>query len=316
MTQSIQVLRIKWLGQLTSAILFTLLISASAIQAQAPLAFSSLPAFSFTASHDLPALPDCADERFQDDLEAAIASNPLWKKLASEKKLAIGLVDLRDMKDIRFAEINGDQMMYAASLPKIAILLTAMDALESGELKDTPEVRKDMHLMISKSDNQASTRMIDRLGYKKIEAVLTSNRYKLYDKENGGGLWVGKRYAASGNKNPDPLKGLSHAATALQISRFYYLMLQGKLVCRERSEEMMEFMVDPQLHHKFVNTLNKIAPEAKLFRKSGSWRTFHSDSIMVLGPDRQYILTALVNDSNGESIMRALVYQVEKVLKG
>lgn len=316
MTKPNQAFRTKGVIQLVPSLFFALFFSASQILAQGPLAFASIPAFSYTADYDLPPLLNCADEQFQDDLEAVILKNPIWKKLASENKLAVGLVDLSDMRDIRFAEINGDQMMYAASLPKIAVLLTAMDALESGELKDTPEVRKDMRLMISKSDNHASTRMIDRLGYDKIEAVLTSDRYKLYDKEKGGGLWVGKRYAASGNKNPDPLKGLSHAATASQISRFYYLMLQGKLVCRERSQEMMECMVDPQLHHKFVNTLNKIAPEAKLFRKSGSWRTFHSDSIMVWGPDRQYILTALVNDSNGEKIMRELVYQVEKVLKG
>ncbi|MBT8218383.1 MAG: class A beta-lactamase-related serine hydrolase [Bacteroidia bacterium] len=299
-----------------TSILLALLATTSNIQAQGPLAYTGIPAFSYTANYDLPPLQNCADEQFQNELEVAIANNRTWKKLAADKKLAIGLVDLSDMSNIRFAEINGNQMMYAASLPKIAILLTAMDALESGELKDTPEVRKDMRLMISKSNNQASTRMIDRLGYEKIEEVLTSSRYKLYDKAKGGGLWVGKRYAASGKKNPDPLKGLSHAATALQISRFYYLMLQGELVCRERSQEMMECMVDPQLHHKFVNTLNKIAPDAKLFRKSGSWSTFHSDSIMVWGPDRQYILTALVNDSNGERIMRDLVYQIEKVLKG
>ena len=54
--------------------------------------------------------------------------------------------------------------------------------------------------MISKSNNQASTRMIDRLGYDKISSVLTSDRYKLYDQNNGGGLWVGKRYAAAGER--------------------------------------------------------------------------------------------------------------------
>ena len=62
-------------------------------------------------------------------------------------------------------------------MPKIAILLSAMDAIEKGELKETAEVKKDMWLMISKSNNQASTRMIDRLGYDKISSVLTSDRY-------------------------------------------------------------------------------------------------------------------------------------------
>ena len=73
-----------------------------------------------------------------------------------------------------------------------------MDALEKGELKETPEVKNDMKLMISKSSNQAATRMIDRLGFDKIESVLTDEQYQLYyeDEEHGGGLWVGKRYAS------------------------------------------------------------------------------------------------------------------------
>ena len=76
-------------------------------------------------------------------------------------------------------------------------------------------------------------------------------------------------------------------------------------------------MENPALHHKFVNTLDQIAPNARLFRKSGSWRTYHSDSILVWGenPDRRYILVALIDDANGEQIIRSLVKPVEKALK-
>jgi len=80
---------------------------------------------------------------------------------------------------------------------------------------------------------------------------------------------------------------------------------------------MLDIMEDPELHHKFVNTLDKIAPNARLFRKSGSWRTYHSDSILVWGEDsnRRYILVALIDDANGEQIIRDLVKPIEKVLK-
>jgi beta-lactamase class A len=200
-------------------------------------------------------------------------------------------------------------------LPKIAILLAAMDAFEKGELAETEEILSDIRLMISKSNNQASTRMIDRLGYEKIESVLTDPQYELFDEEYGGGLWVGKRYASAGERHPDPLKGLSHAATAEQVARFYYLLAQGKLVSYERSQQMLAIMQDPALHHKFVNTLDQVAPRAKLFRKSGSWKTFHSDSILVWGSGwRHYILVALVDDAQGEQIMRDLVREVETVL--
>ena len=80
---------------------------------------------------------------------------------------------------------------------------------------------------------------------------------------------------------------------------------------------MLDIMEDPELHHKFVNTLDQIAPAARLFRKSGSWRTYHSDSILVWGKNsnRRYILVALIDDANGEQIIRDLVKPIEKVLK-
>tara|TARA_R110000796_G_scaffold35017_3_gene90073 strand:+ start:33905 stop:34822 length:918 start_codon:yes stop_codon:yes gene_type:complete len=278
------------------------------------------------AQNDLPirildsevqALPSLLNKSLQTSLERELKSNPQWKKLIQEKKMAVGVVDLSDPNFTRFARINGNYMMYAASLPKIAILLAAMDAIDKGELKETQEIKDDMRLMISKSNNQASTRMIDRVGYKKIEDVMTDPKYEFYDEHKGGGLWVGKRYGSGGDTNREPLKNLSHAATVTQVCRYYYLLANGKLVNEKRSKQMLNIMENPDLHHKFVNTLDQIAPEARLFRKSGSWRTFHSDSILVWGddPDRRYILVALIDNENGEQIIRDLVKPVEKVLK-
>lgn len=252
----------------------------------------------------------------QHDLEKELMAHPKWNQLIAQKKMAVGIVDLRDPDEVRFARVNGNHMMYAASLPKIAILLSAMDAIDKGELKETSEVRKDMRLMISKSNNAASTRMIDRVGYGKIEAVMTDPKYGFYDENKGGGLWVGKRYGGGGDTHREPLKNLSHAATVTQVCRYYYLLAFGQLVNERRSKQILAIMEDPELHHKFVNTLDQIAPNARLFRKSGSWKTFHSDSILVWGenPNRRYILVALIDDPNGEQIIRDLVKPVEKVL--
>jgi beta-lactamase class A len=253
----------------------------------------------------------------QSNLEKELNMNSSWKSLIQQNKMAVGLVDLSNPKLTKYASINGNHMMYAASLPKISILLAAMDAIENGELIETPEITNDMKLMISKSDNQASTRMIDRLGYEKIESVMTNEKYALYDEEEGGGLWVGKRYGGGGDTNREPLLNLSHAATADQVCRYYYMLANGKLVNPDRSKQMLDILENPALHHKFVNTLDQIAPDARLFRKSGSWKSFHSDSILVWGKDqkRRYILVALVDNENGEQIIRSLVKPIEKVLK-
>ena len=79
--------------------------------------------------------------------------------------------------------------------------------------------------------------------------------------------------------------------------------------------EIFKIMKDPDLHHKFVNTLDQIAPAADVYRKSGSWKNYHSDSALVWGPDRKYVIVALVDDANGEQIIRNLVKPLDRVLK-
>lgn len=255
------------------------------------------------------------DKELDKALRTAVMKRPSWKSLIKNKRMAIGLMDLSDPVNPVYASINGNHMMYAASLPKIAVLLTAMVAIEEGILEDTEEVRNDLWLMISKSNNAATTRTIDRVGFAKIAEVMQDPAYQLYDKEKSGGLWVGKRYAAGGKRNPDPLKGLSHAATVNSVLKFYKKLAYGELVSPERSLEMLNIMMDPSLHHKFVNTLDRVNPNAKVFRKSGSWKVYHSDSAIVWGEDnRKYILVALIEDPKGGQICRELVDIAEKIM--
>jgi beta-lactamase class A len=277
--------------------------------------YSQLPIKSTNAQ--LKPLTSVVDRSLQLDIEKELQKNPHWKALIKQKKMAVGIVDLRNVNQPKFARINGNHMMYAASLPKIAVLLAAMDAIEKGELEETDEVKADMRLMISKSNNAASTRMIDRVGYEKLEAVMTDPKYGFYDEEKGGGLWVGKRYGGGGDTNREPLKNLSHAASVTQVCRYYYMLANGELVSRKRSEQMLEIMENPDLHHKFISVLDKIAPNASVYRKSGSWKTYHSDSVLVWGkdPNRRYILVALIDDPAGDQIIRDLVKPIEKVLK-
>ena len=263
----------------------------------------------------LPPLRSLIDETLQTELENQLNANPRWKNLISQKKMSVGLVDLSNPDQTKFARVNGLYMMYAASLPKIAVLLASMDALEKGELTETPEIRSDMRIMISKSNNQAASRMIDRVGFEKIESVMTDPLYEFYDEDLQGGLWVGKRYGSGDKTNREPLKQFSHAASATQVCRFYYLMSYGKLVNPKRSKEMLDIMENPELHHKFVSSIEKLAPNARLFRKSGSWRTFHSDSILVWGPKRKYILVALVDDVQGEQIIRQIASKMDQIVK-
>ena len=264
---------------------------------------------------ELPQLSSANCPQMAAILKEEIFKNKHWKKLVENKKMAIGMVDLHDINNVKFAGLNENNMMYAASMPKIAVLVAVMHAIEKGEVEETEAVKNDLRLMISKSNNAAATRMIDLVGFKKIEEVLRLAQVDLYNEKTGGGLWVGKRYAKTGKRYPDPMKGLSHAATTYQACSFYYKLVFGKLITRERSTEMLGYLKNPALHHKFINTLQVIAPDATFYRKSGSWKNFHADSVLVWGPGRHYIIVAIIEDPNGGSIIKKLVVPLEEVLK-
>ena len=257
---------------------------------------------------------ETADEGLQSALERALDKNPSWHALIEQNKMAVGVVDLSNPASARFATVNGWTMMYAASLPKIVVLLAAYQNIEDGVLKDTPDLHEWLVRMIRRSDNHAASYLIDFIGLKRIEDVL--QRYQFYIPEYGGGIWLGAPYARGGERNPEPIKGLSHAATVMQICRFYYMLANGELISPERSRQMLEILSRPGLHDKFVSVLEKHVSPDRMFRKSGDWDVYFSDSVLVCDDGwRKYILAALIEDKNGERILRDLVPVVEGLLK-
>ncbi len=301
------------------ALLLVLLVDEPASAAAAtdePEALAELTLPVAVADADWKPLYEAVDGELERRLRERLTSDPTMRRLIRQKRLAVGLVDLADPANPRFARIHGNHMMYAASLPKIAILLAAYEAFEDGSLEETPEIHQKLADMIRVSSNSAATEMIDLLSFERIGATLTDSRYELYDRERGGGLWVGKRYAKQGRRYPDPMTGLSHAATVTQVCRFYYLVATGRVINPERSSQMLDELGEPGLNHKFVREVSKLAPGARLFRKSGTWRDWHSDSILVWGPDwRRYILVAMTESPEGNAVLARLVPAAEELLR-
>lgn len=278
------------------------------------LSMLSVLALATNSAADWKPLYERVDPALQKQLEDRLKANPEWAKLVSRKKMAIGLVDMSG-ETPRFARVNGNHMMYAASLPKIAILVSAYVSFEDGSLRETEEIHKDLGDMIRVSSNSAATRLIDAVGMKKIQAVMKDPQYGFYDEKRGGGLWVGKRFASAGPRVGDPIHNISHGATATQVCRFFYLLATGRLINPERSAAMLADLSDPHLHHKFVSQIEERAPKAQLFRKSGTWKQWHADAIMVQGTRwRDYILVGLVESDNGETILRRVLPAMEELI--
>ncbi len=262
---------------------------------------------------DMAPLWSFGDARLQGDVDRALHRLRLDDE-AKGQRLAVALIDLSDLDEPRVAAVNGDVMMYAASLPKIAVLLGAFEKIAQGKMPLDRETEILMRRMIGESSNEASTELMTRVGKEYIARVLLSPRYRLYDPRHNGGLWVGKDYAKSGLWRRDPLHNLSHGATAMQVARFYYLLETGNLVTPEHSLKMKEILSHTALGHKFVAALRKIRPETNLFRKSGSWGTFHSDSALVERNGRSYIAVALSNDRDGTRWLERIIVALDAIV--
>jgi len=250
------------------------------------------------ADSALPELQNNRDAVLQAGLKTILQERHLLPYVKA-RKLALAIVDISDPEAPRFAGVNANEMMYAASLPKIAILVAAFVKIERQQLMLDDALWKDMNRMIRNSDNAAATRVLETVGREDLLTILQEPRYRFYDREQGGGLWVGKAYAKSGAYQRDPLKNLSHAATPMQAARVYYLLATGQLLGPELSEKMLEVLSKPAINHKLVKGLKDSYPDAKIYRKSGTWREYHSDSAMIESQGERYIIVGLSAHANG-----------------
>ena len=265
-------------------------------------------------TNQLPAdLTETCDPKLQKALYQCLVSLNL-DKAVNRKELSIVLVDITDPAFPRMAYVNPNEMMYAASLPKIAILLGAFDRIAKGEMTLDDNTQEKLALMIRNSSNQAATEILNQVGKSYLADLLQSPRYRLYDPQRNGGLWVGKEYSKSGAWKRDPLHNLSHGATALQVARFYYLLQTGQLVSPEHSKQMKDLLADPAIKHKFVKGLESKHPGHRIYRKSGTWKQYHSDSAIIEHDGRRYIAVALAKSPLGGQWLSQLIIVMDDLI--
>ncbi len=277
------------------------------------LGLAGLLSIGGAALADYPRLRESREPALQQALDHSLKQMKLVQAVR-ELKLAVTVVDLRDPEHPRMAGVNGMQMFYSASLPKIAILLAAYQRIEDGEMPLDAPLRRDLEAMIRVSSNPAATRVLERVGRDYLLTLLQSERYLLYDQDLGGGLWVGKPYGSGAAYRRDPLHQLSHGATTLQVARFYYLLETGRLVSPAASLAMKDMLGRPAIRHKFVKGLSRQYPEAEIFRKSGTWRDYHADSAIIRHDGKHYIVVALSHDPRGSQWLEQLVLEIDRLM--
>jgi len=254
------------------------------------------------------------DPDLEEDLTRAIFEIGLEQPLR-ERKLAVALVDTTDPAHPRVAALNGDHMLYAASLPKIAVMLAVFEKASEGRLMIDGETRLQLQRMIRRSSNPDATALMEKVGLDYIARTLISPRYRLYDPFRNGGLWAGKEYASVGAWRRDPIDNLSHGATPMQIARFFYMLQTGQLVNAKASAEMKEILGRSAIHHKFVRGLEVSDPSATVYRKSGTWGISHADGALVERRDGiTYIAAGIAEDPRGGDWLSQIIIQMNRLM--
>ena len=244
-----------------------------------------------------PDLDDSVDPGLQRSLERVVREQGLGGEVESGR-LSLALVDLSDADAPRLAMLNGHAMVYAASLPKIAILLGAFVEAGRGRFPLDGERVAEMTRMIRFSSNEAATRVLDWVGRQRLLEILQSPALALYDAKRNGGLWVGKSYGREEAYQRDPVRNLSHGATAFQVARFYWLLDTDRLVGPELTPLMKQVLSQPGIRHKFVKGLES-RPGVQIYRKSGTWQDHHADSALVEHDGRKFVIVGLANHRDG-----------------
>jgi beta-lactamase class A len=249
-------------------------------------------------------LSQAADPQLQGQLEKLLRDQGLTAPVR-EDKLAVTLLVLTDPEHPRLAQVNGHHMLYAASLPKIAILLGVAAALDEGRLKLDRALQEDVHDMIRHSCNACANRVLDVVGENYVVEILQSPRFGFYDRDEDGGLWLGKAYGPEPAFRRDPLNGLSHGATSFQAARFYCGLHRGTLASPMATRLMLDALANPGIAHKFVSGLQDYE-DIEIYRKSGTWRAWHADSALVRDGDNVYVIVGLADDSSGGAWLERL----------
>jgi len=255
------------------------------------------------------------DRALQQSLEVTAHNLKLGRAL-QDRRLAMSLLDITDQKHPRYAGLNDRQMMYAASLPKIAVLVAGFERIRAGLMDYTPAIKEMFIRMTRFSSNIDATRAIQKIGFDYIAQVLTSPKYRFYDLQQNGGLWLGKAYGGPNDYwRRDPLHNISHGATSLQVARFFMLLEQGALVDPQSSAEIKEILSKPGINHKFVKGLENM-PGCEIYRKSGTWYNWHSDAALVEHNGKKYIAVALMQDPHGGEIFPKLIVKMDELICG
>ena len=189
---------------------------------------------------------------------------------------------LKKLDDGQTIGINEDRQMVAASLIKLFIAGAYYTAVQKGAV-DASRFGNDPDVMLSRSDNDATNRLIDALSKEKINAFI--KHWTL----SADPLTVLNRKMLENN-------GTENYTTAGDCGRMLEAVLKGRYVSREASERILQDLKDQERTWKIPAGVPEGVETAN---KTGELTGVENDAAIIWGPGCTYILCILSSGAGG-----------------
>ncbi len=226
--------------------------------------------------------------------------------------VAATLIDLRDPRNLRWADIRGDQPIYPASVVKMFYMAALHQQLQDGKIKLTTELTRGLKDMIVDSSNEATQYILDVLTDTSSGAELPQvafdkwqykrNRVNRYFASLGyTGINVNQKTfcedAYGIEQQTRKYKGENrNMLTTNATARLLAEIALGRMVNADRSRQMMELMQrDPFRESKDADDqatgfsgralIEKKLAGARLWSKAGWTSKSRHDAAYVETPD-------------------------------
>ena len=243
----------------------------------------------------------------------------------SADKIAITLIDLHDRTHPVSASHRGQEQTYPASVVKLFYLVAAHQQLETGTLKQTPELERALRDMIVESSNDATHYVVDALtnttaGPELDEAALREwmdkrnaiNRYFAglgYEKINTNQkTWCEGPYGRE-RQGLGPNFEYRNKLTSEAVARLMYNIVTGSAVSPSRSRAMMALMRrDPSAASDDPDDQatrfsgKSLPPRSQYYSKAGWTSTTRHDAAYVRLPNgAEYIAVVFTVDNSKQA---------------
>lgn len=178
-----------------------------------------------------------------------------------------------------------NQKLESASLIKLFIMATAFEEIEKGTLNKS-DVINDIEIMINQSDNDAANRMIDTLGFDKINNYIRTNGYSTTE--------IHRKMLEAPNNG-------DNYTSVVDVGNLLEKMYRGTCVNQNASQEMIEILKTQTLTNKIPAGVPSGVVTAN---KTGELDHIESDAAIVYKENAHYIVVVMSNNVNDTAAAR------------